>query len=123
VSVVVCAGSRNESRPSRCQPLRGARSLSEGHSAPPVGRRALRSSALRTTLYYMSTLTVRLDDDLQQRLDAVSRRSGRSKSSVVRDILRRHLLREEVRQLRAEIMPFAESRGYLTDEDVFDDVS
>jgi predicted transcriptional regulator len=74
-------------------------------------------------MYYMSMLTIRIDDNLEEQLDAVCRRSGRSKSAVVRDALRRHLVREEFRRLRAEIMPLAEARGYVTDEDVFEDVS
>jgi hypothetical protein len=45
-----------------------------------------------------SALTIRLDRDLQ-------------------------LTWAEFRELRRRIMPFAEARGYLTDEDVFRDVS
>ena len=68
-------------------------------------------------------LTIRLDRDLQRRLDRVCRQSGRSRSEVVRDALRRQLTLLQFEQLRRQIMPFAEARGYLTDEDVFRDVS
>jgi predicted transcriptional regulator len=68
-------------------------------------------------------LTIRLDRDLQRRLDRVCRQSGRSRSEVVRDALRRQLALLQFEQLRRQIMPFAEARGYLTDEDVFRDVS
>ncbi len=44
-------------------------------------------------------------------------------SAFVRDALRRQLALERLDALRQRIMPFAESRGYLTDEDVFRDVS
>ncbi|MFP3940199.1 MAG: ribbon-helix-helix protein, CopG family [Acidobacteriota bacterium] len=71
----------------------------------------------------MTTLTVRIDDALNEQLDEVSRRSGRSRSDVVREALRRQLFVEELRQLRSEVMPRAEARGYVTDEDVFSDVS
>ncbi|MEM1041200.1 MAG: ribbon-helix-helix domain-containing protein [Bacteroidota bacterium] len=70
-----------------------------------------------------SAVTVRLDQDLEQLLDDVTRRSGRSRSEVVRDALRRQLALLAFEGLREQVMPFAEARGYLTDEDVFRDVS
>jgi len=42
---------------------------------------------------------------------------------VVRDALRRQLAVLQFDQLRKEVLPFAEARGYLTDEDVFRDIS
>jgi predicted transcriptional regulator len=69
------------------------------------------------------TVTVRLDDDLKPILDEVCRRSGRTRSDVMREALRRHLALLRFEQLRRRVMPFAEARGYLTDEDVFKDVS
>lgn len=69
------------------------------------------------------TVTVRLDADLDRLLDQVCRRSRRKRSDVVRDALRRQLALLRFEQLRRKAMPFAEARGYLTDEDVFKDVS
>jgi predicted transcriptional regulator len=66
---------------------------------------------------------VRLDDDLEPLLDEVCRRSGRTRSEVIREALRRHLAQLRFEQLRRRVMPFAEARGYLTDEDVFNKVS
>lgn len=66
---------------------------------------------------------MRLDDDLQQRLDAATVRSGRSRSQIIRDALNRQLTLEAFEQLRSQVLPFAEARGYLTDEDVFRDLS
>ena len=48
---------------------------------------------------------------------------GRSRSDVIRDSLRRQLALLQFEQARRQIMPFAEARGYLTDEDVYRDVS
>lgn len=70
-----------------------------------------------------STLTIRLDKDLQRSLAEVSRRSGRSRSEVVREALRRQLALARFDQLRRKVLPFAEARGLLTDEDVFKSVS
>jgi predicted transcriptional regulator len=69
------------------------------------------------------TLTIRLPPDLAKKLDEVCRRSGRTRSDVAREALRRQLALESFEQLRQRVMPFAEARGYLTDEDVFRDIS
>ncbi len=77
------------------------------------------------TLYDMKTsaLTVRLDANLERQLKRLARRTGRSRSELVRDALRRQLALAQLDDLRQRIMPFAEAHGYLTDEDVFRDVS
>ena len=49
--------------------------------------------------------------------------SGRSRSEVVREALRRQLQLLRFERIRERLLPFAEARGYLTDEDVFDEVS
>ena len=63
------------------------------------------------------------DDDLDKLLTKATRQSGRNRSAVARDALRRQLRISQFDALRRKIMPFAEARGYLTDEDVFADVS
>lgn len=70
-----------------------------------------------------ASLTVRLDKDLERLLEQASRRSGRTRSDVAREALKRQLRISQFEALRARIAPFAEARGYLTDEDVFRDVS
>lgn len=70
-----------------------------------------------------SAVTIRIDPDMERRLDRAARRSGRSRSSFVREALRRQLALERLADLRGRIRPFAEGRGYLTDDDVFRDVS
>lgn len=68
-------------------------------------------------------MTIRLDPDLADLLDRLAARSGRTRSDLVREALQRQLGLLEFEQLRRLIMPYAEARGYLTDEDVFRDVS
>lgn len=82
-------------------------------------------SARCHTLSYMksSALTIRLDPALERQLARLARRTGRSRSELVRDALRRQLALAQFEDLRRRIMPLAEARGYLTDEDVFHDVS
>jgi predicted transcriptional regulator len=76
-------------------------------------------------MYDMKTaaVTIRLDPVLEKQLAAAARRSGLSRSEVVRDALRRQLALSQFEDLRRRLMPLAEARGYLTDEDVFRDVS
>ena len=68
-------------------------------------------------------VTIRLEPDLQKQLDRLSRELGRTRSQIVRDALRRQLSLMRFEKARRQLMPFAEARGYLTDEDVFRDVS
>ena len=56
-------------------------------------------------------------------LDKFCRRSRRKRSDVVRDALRRQLSLMMFEQLRHKAMPFAEARGFLTDEDISKTVS
>ena len=70
-----------------------------------------------------SALTIRLDPELEEQLDRLAKRSGQSRSEIVREALRRQLAVSQFEELRRRVMPFAEAAGYLTDEDVFRDVS
>jgi len=70
-----------------------------------------------------TTITLRLDKELDDMLAKVSRQSGRNRSEVAREALRRQLWLQQFEELRKRIMPFAEARGYLTDEDIFADIS
>ncbi|HEX2162572.1 MAG TPA: ribbon-helix-helix domain-containing protein [Thermoanaerobaculia bacterium] len=70
-----------------------------------------------------AAVTIRLDPELERELDRVVERSGRNRSDIVREALRRQLAVHHLEDLRRRIMPFAEAAGYLTDEDVFRDVS
>jgi len=77
------------------------------------------------TMYYMKTgmLTIRLDKELDDLLTKASRRSGKNRSEIAREALRRQLRLAAFEELRKRIMPFAEARGYLTDEDIFSKIS
>ena len=70
-----------------------------------------------------SAITIRLDPDLERQLRRLARRSGRSLSDIARDALRRQFAVLQFEEARRGVMPFAEARGYLTDEDVFRDIS
>lgn len=75
------------------------------------------------TLYYMGVVTFRLQPDLEKQLDQLSRKQHRTRSDIMRDALRRQLALLRFEDARRQIKPYAEAAGYLTDEDVFRDVS
>jgi len=67
----------------------------------------------------VTTLTIRLPDDLRSELDKLSRDENKAVSDIVRESLRRYVAVERFRALRRKILPFAEAQGLLTDDDVF----
>lgn len=70
-----------------------------------------------------NAITIRLDKDLDDLLTKASRRSRTNRSEVAREAMRRQLRVSQFDAARQRLMPFAEARGYLTDEDVFAEVS
>jgi metal-responsive CopG/Arc/MetJ family transcriptional regulator len=71
----------------------------------------------------MATITIRLDKALERLLDRQCKRSGQNRSDIIRDALRRELAVRRFDEVRRRTLPFAEARGYLTDDDVMRDVS
>jgi predicted transcriptional regulator len=80
---------------------------------------------LCTTVQHMkmTTITIRLSEDLSRLLTKAARQAGKNRSEMAREALRRQLGISQFESLRRRTMPFAEARGYLSDEDVFRDVS
>jgi len=70
-----------------------------------------------------SALTIRLDPKMARQLDRLAKRSGRSRREVAREALRCQLAVLQFEEARRQILPFAEARGFLTDDDVFDAIS
>ncbi|MCD4728179.1 MAG: ribbon-helix-helix domain-containing protein [Pirellulales bacterium] len=70
-----------------------------------------------------TTLTIRLSNELNKLLTKAAQQSGKNRSEIAREALRRQLQISQFESLRRRMMPFAEARGYLADEDVFRDVS
>jgi len=69
------------------------------------------------------TLTIRLPDDLRKELQKISKEESKPMSDLVRESLQRYISIYKFRRLRNKALPFAESQGILTDEDVFDVIS
>ena len=71
----------------------------------------------------MRILTIRIPEKLRRQLQKLSKEKQQPVSDLVRDSLQRYVAIERFRELRKQTMPFAEAQGYLTDEDVFNDIS
>lgn len=70
-----------------------------------------------------TTLSIRIDDDLERELTLAAQAAHRPKGDIVRDALRRQLALNKFRNVRNELMPLAEQAGFVTDEDVFKAIS
>ncbi|MGD0463024.1 MAG: YlcI/YnfO family protein [Tepidisphaeraceae bacterium] len=67
----------------------------------------------------MSALTIRIPPELQAKLQKLCKQQHRSASDVVRESLRRYIAAEQLRDAREKLRPFAQAKGFITDEDVF----
>ncbi|MDB4308084.1 ribbon-helix-helix domain-containing protein [Gammaproteobacteria bacterium] len=70
----------------------------------------------------MGTLTIRIDDELENDLEQLAKAQHRTKSDLAREMLRKRIAVEHFRALRHKALPLAEAAGYVTDEDVFRDI-
>jgi predicted transcriptional regulator len=92
----------------------------EGRESQSLASEHLPPGPACTTLSYMAgTITIRVDAETERMLKRVVKLSGRTRSEITREALRRQLSLDLFEQLRRRVAPFAEARGLLTDEDVF----
>jgi predicted transcriptional regulator len=68
----------------------------------------------------MSTLTIRVPEDLDKALERQSAALGISKSDLAREALKRYLRVAEFRTLRTRLVTRAQAAGINTDDDVFE---
>lgn len=69
------------------------------------------------------TISIRIPEDMQKNLKAISKKEGKPLSDLVRESLQKYIAVYRFRQLRNMVLPFAEARGILTDEDVYKEIS
>jgi predicted transcriptional regulator len=68
----------------------------------------------------MSTLILRVPDELDRALERQSSALGISKSNLAREALKRYLRVAEFRTLRTSLVARARAGGINTDEDIFE---
>lgn len=71
----------------------------------------------------MATLTIRLDDEMDAALSRMAANAHRTKSDVVREMIRRQTALDTLKRAQSALQPLAEKAGYLNDEDFFRDFS
>lgn len=71
----------------------------------------------------LTSITVRIPQDLQKQLRKLSHENKVPLSEIVRTSVEQYLKLEQFNKLRSKVMPFAEAQGYLTDDEVFKAVS
>jgi len=64
------------------------------------------------------SLTIRLEDDLEQELQAACTETGRPRGEILRDALRLQLQLMRFERLRRQVLPFGEAAGWLSDEEL-----
>ncbi len=67
--------------------------------------------------------TVIIEPDLFALLEEESSVEHRGTTEIVNDLLRRQLLLKKIKEFEDYITPLAREKGYLTDEDIFNEVS
>lgn len=63
-------------------------------------------------------LTLRLSEEIREELIKTSKKEKLPVSQIIRESISRYLSVKKYRRLRKKVLPFAESQGLLTDEDV-----
>ena len=82
------------------------------------------AGAICVTMSYMKgTLTIRLDHGLELELDRLTQETGRTRSDLARDALRRQLAVLRFERLRGRVLPLAKAQGLITDDDTFSEIS
>lgn len=70
-----------------------------------------------------NALTIRLPKAIRSDLEHLAKEENVPISDLIRESLDNFLAVKRFRQLRKKVLPFAESQGLLTDEDVFRSIS
>ena len=68
-------------------------------------------------------LTISINEEMKSKIDDFVKEYHISRSELIKRALRRYLYHLEFRKMRAELIPYAEAKGYFTDEDIFKDFS
>ncbi len=62
--------------------------------------------------------TLRLPKDTRKELETISKSEKVPLGQVVREAIERYIVLRRFKQLRKKVLPFAETQGLLTDEDI-----
>ena len=66
-----------------------------------------------------ATITLRISKDLKEEIDSILENEKSSQSEFIREALNKYISLKKFHYLRKKVLPYAESKGFLTDEDIF----
>ncbi|MGC8555367.1 MAG: ribbon-helix-helix domain-containing protein [Candidatus Acidulodesulfobacterium sp.] len=66
-----------------------------------------------------ATITLRISKDLKEEMDFILENEKSSQSEFIREALNKYISLKKFYYLRKKVLPYAESKGFLTDEDIF----
>ncbi|MCX6157876.1 MAG: CopG family transcriptional regulator [Ignavibacteria bacterium] len=66
-------------------------------------------------------LTVSIGSKLKKKLNTAARKYKTTKSDIVTNAIEKYIASIEFEGVREKLMPYARKKGYLTDEDIYDD--
>jgi predicted transcriptional regulator len=64
-----------------------------------------------------------LDDDVNQMLNTFAEKSNTRKRNIVNNALRHYICLQGIMVVRKEIKPYAEGRGFHSEEDILNSIS
>lgn len=62
---------------------------------------------------------IRLPDVIRRELEAISKEEKAPIGQIVRESIERYVAVRQFKRLRKKVLPFAESQGLITDEDIY----
>jgi len=66
-------------------------------------------------------LSISLSSDLKKKINRASRQYKLSQSEIVKRAVDKYLVSMEFLRLRSKLIPYAEKKGYYSEEDIFND--
>jgi metal-responsive CopG/Arc/MetJ family transcriptional regulator len=68
-------------------------------------------------------LSISLDKSLKDKVEKTAERLSVSKSELVKKAIEKYISHEELKEIRAMLVPYGEKAGFYTDEDIFNKIS
>ena len=66
-------------------------------------------------------LTVSISTKLKKKLNTVAKKYKTTKSDIVISAVEKYIASIEFQGVREKLMPYAKKKGYLTDDDIYND--
>ena len=66
-------------------------------------------------------LTVSIGTKLKKKINTVAKKYKTTKSDIVISAVEKYITSIEFQGVREKLMPYAKKKGYLTDEDIYND--